>query len=107
MKIIIDNKEVPLKEANSFFKKLKGFMFTKNIDHALVFKNCNGIHTFFMLNKIDVILTDKDNNILYLFPNLKKWRILLPKKKVYYTYELPINSINTLKINTKLKVKDN
>ncbi len=106
MKIIIDNKEVPLKEANSFFKKLKGFMFTKNIDHALVFKNCNGIHTFFMLNKIDVILTDKDNNILYLFPNLKKWRILLPKKNVYYTYELPVNSINNLKINTKLKVKD-
>ena len=107
MKIIIDNKEIPLKEANTFFKKLKGFMFTKNIDHALVFKNCNGIHTFFMLNKIDVILTDKDNNILYLYPNLKKWRILLPKKKVYYTYELPINSINNLKINTKLKVKDN
>ena len=106
MKLIIDKKEIPLKKADTFFKKLKGFMFTKNIDHALVFENCNGIHTFFMLNKIDVILTDKDNNILYLYPNLKKWRVLLPKKKVYYTYELPMNSINNLKINTKLKVKD-
>ncbi len=106
MKLIIDKKEIPLKKATTFFQKFKGFMFTKNINYGLVFKNCNGIHTFFMLNEIDVILTDKNHNILYLYPNLKKWRILLPKKNVYYTYELPINSINNLKINTKLKVKD-
>lgn len=81
-------------------------MFKKNINHALLFKNCNGIHTFFMIEKIDVILTDKDNNILYLYPNLEKWRILLPKKNVYNTYELPHDSIKDLKINTKLKIQE-
>lgn len=106
MYIIIENKKIPLYEANTFYKKLMGFMFKKNIEHALLFKNCNGIHTFFMKEKIDVILTDKNNNILYLYPNLKKWTIILPKKNVYNTYELPKGTIKNLKINTKIKIKD-
>ena len=106
MQIIINNKIIPLYEANTFYKKLKGFMFKKNINHALLFRNCNGIHTFFMKEEIDVILTDKDNNILYLYPKLKKCKILLPKKNVYNTYELPKGTINNLKINSKIKIKD-
>lgn len=106
MKIIINKKEIPLKVANSFWKKFSGFMFKKNIDYALLFKNCNGIHTFFMKEEIDVILTDKENNILYLYPNLKKWRVLLPKKNVYNTYELPKGTIKDLKINTKIKIQE-
>ena len=106
MKIIVNKKVIPLKVAKGFWNKFMGFMFKKNIDYALLFKNCNGIHTFFMKEEIDVILTDKDNNILYLYPSLKKNKIILPKKNVYNTYELPKGSINNLKINTKLKVKE-
>lgn len=106
MKIIIKDKNIDLEVANTFWKKFKGFMFKKNINHALLFKKCNGIHTFFMKEEIDVILTDKNNNILYLYPNLKKWKILLPKKHVYNTYELPKGSINNLKIKTKLKIQE-
>ena len=106
MKIIVNNKEITLYEANTFYKKLIGLMFKRNIDYALLFKKCNGIHTFFMKEEIDVILTDKDNNILYLYPSLKRWRILLPKKNVYNTYELPKNSIKNLTINTKIKIRD-
>lgn len=106
MKLIIEEKEIPLYEATSFLKKLKGFMLQKDINHALLFKHCNGIHTFFMKDSIDVILTDKENNILYTYKKLKPWKILLPKKKVYNTYELPKGSINNLKINTKLKIQE-
>jgi len=106
MKLLIDNKLIPLYKANSFYKKLMGFMFKKSINYALLFENCNGIHTFFMKEEIDVILTDKDNNILYLYPNLKKWKILLPKKNVYNTYELPKGTINNLKINSKIKIQE-
>lgn len=106
MYIIVNKNKIPLYEANTFYKKLMGFMFKKNINYALLFKNCNGIHTFFMKEEIDVILTDKDNNILYLYPNLKKWMIILPKKNVYNTYELPKNTIKDLKINTKIKIQD-
>lgn len=103
MKLIIDNKELTLKEANTFFKKLVGLCFKRNINFALKFK-CNGIHTFFMLENIDVILTDKDNNILYIYKNLKRNRILLPKKNVYYTYELPVGTIKSEKLK-KLVIK--
>lgn len=98
MKIIINNKEIPLHIANNYFKRLSGLMFKKNIDYALLFKKCNGIHTFFMKEDIDVILTDKNNKILYIYKSLKPWRIILPKKNVYNTYELPKGSIkNNLK----------
>lgn len=51
-----------------------------------------------MREEIDIILTDKNNNILYLYPNFKKWKVLLPKKNVYYTYELPKGSITNKNI---------
>ncbi len=92
MKIEINDKSIPLRDANTLGKKIIGLMFKKNINYALRLR-CNGIHTFFMREKIDVILTDKTNNVLFIYRNLNKNRIILPKKNVYYTYELPKNTI--------------
>lgn len=92
MKIQINDKSIPLRDANTLGKKIIGLMFKKNINYALRLR-CNGIHTFFMREKIDVILTDKTNNVLFIYRNLNKNRIILPKKNVYYTYELPKNTI--------------
>lgn len=102
MYTIINNKKIEIKDANTFLKKFKGLMFKKNIDYCLRFK-CNGIHTFFMKEEIDVILTDKDNNVLHSYICLKKNKILLPKKNVYYTYEFPKNTLKN-KI-TKIKIE--
>ena len=88
------NYDIKIVVCDSFFKRLKGFMFTKKIDKILCFPNCNSIHTFFMFKNIDIIMTDKNYNVLYNFYNFKPWKIILPKKNVYYTYELPINLIN-------------
>ena len=71
----------------------------KKINYGLCFPKCNSIHTFFMFQTIDIIMTDKNNKILHLYPNFKPNKIILPKKDVYYTYELPINYITNLKIN--------
>ena len=84
-------------EAKTFFQKLKGLMFQKEFDYILIFKT-NGIHTFFMKTNIDVILTDKSNKILYIYKNLKPNKIIPPKRKVKYTYEMPVNYINKVKI---------
>ena len=98
MKVIINNKKINLVEANTFIKKLKGLMFQKNINYCLRLKT-NSIHTFFMKEPIDIIMTDKFNNILYIFRNIDKNKIII-KPKVYYTYEFPNNYIdnNTKKI---------
>ena len=93
MKLVVDKKTLELIEANTFLEKLFGLMFKKNINYALRLK-CNGIHTFFMREKIDVIVCDKDNNIISVYKCLKKNRVVLPKKKAYYTYELPAGTIN-------------
>lgn len=92
MKVIINNKEIDLILANTFFKKLKGFMFQTNIDYCLRFKT-NSIHTFFMKENIDIVMTDKFNNVLFIFKNIKKNKIII-RKNVYYTYEFPKNFIN-------------
>lgn len=86
------NSKIEIKNCDTFFSKLIGFMFKKNIDYGLRIR-CNGVHTFFMKECIDIVLTDKENNILHTYKNVKPGRIIMPKKNVYYTYELPKNTL--------------
>ena len=79
-------------------------MFKKNIDEVLCFRKCSGIHTFFMFNPIEVIMTDKDFKVLYVYNYLKKNRIILPKKGVYYTFEMKAYLIDCT-IGEKLNIE--
>lgn len=91
------NNNIVIKEANTFFKKFWGFMFKKKkIDYGLLFKNTNGIHTFFMFQSIDVVLLDKDFNKIYVYESVKPWRVILPKNGVKHTLELPKGCTRTL-----------
>ena len=104
MKLKINNDLVEIKEIKKFKDKLLGLMGKKNFKYGLLFR-CNGIHTFFMKEKIDVILTDKDYKVLYLYRSVHKNRIILPKKDVYYTIELPNNSVVRINIGEFLNIK--
>lgn len=104
MKVIVDSKEIKLILANTFLKKLKGFMFLKNIDYCLRFKT-NSIHTFFMKENIDIVMTDKNNKVLAIYKNIKKNKIII-NRKAYFTYEFPSNFITNLKVNDILKIID-
>ncbi len=104
MKIIKNNDSIKIKYCKNFFNRFKGLMFKKNIDYCLCFPMCNSIHSFFMLEPIDVIMTDSNYNILYIYKSFKPWKIILPKKGVYYTFEFPINKFD-FKINEKIKVE--
>ena len=76
MRLLYNDKEIVLYECKSFFSRLKGFMFTKNIDKALLFDRCNSIHTFFMKENIDVIMCDNDNKVLFVYKDLPKNKII-------------------------------
>lgn len=104
MILIYNNQEIKLIDCKSFYQRLKGFMFTKNINHALLFNKCNSIHTFFMKENIDVIMLDKNDNILYYFKDFKRNKVILPKKNVYKTIETPSNYFKNIKKNTKIKI---
>lgn len=103
MKLSYHNKEINLIECQSFFSRFKGFMFCKTINHALLFKRCNSIHTFFMKSNIDVIFCNADNVILYYFNNVTPNKVILPKKGVFQVYELPVGYFDIM-INDKLEV---
>ena len=103
MYIIINNKKIEVKYYNTFISKLKGFMFKKDILYGIYFKT-KGIHTFFMKCDIDIIATNKDNKIIYLESNLSKNKIRYIKK-AKYIYEMPINTVKYLKLNTYLEIK--
>ena len=94
MKIIYNSKEFDIKVCNNFKDRLLGLMFKKNFNYGLCFPRCNSIHTFFMRQNIDVFMADKNNRITYIKKNLKPFKIILPQKNVYYTYEFGVNQVD-------------
>ena len=104
MNVIINNKKIKLIDANNFYKKLIGLMFKKNINYSLRIKT-NSIHTFFMKEKIDIIMLDKEQKLVYYEKNVSKNHIII-KKKAYYTIELPYNSLKNIQKIKKIIIKD-
>lgn len=91
--ILNKNKKIEILEYNNFSKKLLGLMFKKKkINYGIRLNKCNSIHTFFMFQNIDVVITDKNNVVLKKINNLPPNRIILPIKNGYYVYELPCNT---------------
>ena len=103
MKIRINNQEFNVLVANSFFKKLFGFMNKKNITQGMFFPKTSSIHTFFMKENIDIIMINKNNKVIYYQKNVPKNKIII-KKRAYHTIELPNNSLNNISINDKLTI---
>jgi uncharacterized membrane protein (UPF0127 family) len=89
--IISENLQV----ANTFLKRLKGLMFTKELplQNALQITPCNEIHTFFMKYSIDVLYLDANNNILSIDENLQPGKIGKRVKKAVVVIELPKGKI--------------
>lgn len=84
---------VSIKEAKSFKERLIGLMFKKKITHGLLFRNCRSIHTFFMKDEIDVVATDKNDNIIKKYKSVKKNKIIIAPRNTKNIYELPKGTI--------------
>ena len=95
-----------IKFADTYFKRLKGLMFKKNIDYGLVFiikaksRFNSGIHTSFMKFNIDVYFLD-ENLKIFDIQTLKPWEKYTPSKKADYIIEFEEN-----KMKNKLKKGD-
>jgi uncharacterized membrane protein (UPF0127 family) len=86
--------------ADTFFKRLKGLMFTKELPEqsALHIKPCNEIHTFNMKYSIDVLYLDVNNNILAVDEDMRPCKIGKHVKKATSVVELPSGKIKKLSI---------
>ena len=100
----LKDNNIEIKMCQLFKDKLLGLMFKRNISSGICLRKCRSIHTFFMKEDIDVIMTDKYYKVLYIYNNLKRNRIILPKKNVYYTFELP-SGTNSYRVNDILGIK--
>ncbi len=110
MKIQIENTIYPILTCTKFKDRLLGLLFKKEIC-PLCFPNCNAIHTFFMRKKIDVVMTDQKGTILYIYPSFSPWKWILPKKRVFFTYEFPEKTVTQWKceenINQYIQKEEN
>ena len=79
--------------ANTFYLKLKGLMFQKDINYGMYFPYTNKLHTFFMRENIDIIGLDNNNKICDIYHNIKPNKIIILKNSIH-TLELPVNQNN-------------
>ena len=81
--------------ADSFFKRLKGLMFTKELpdQNALHIVPCNEIHTFNMKYSIDVLYLNSNNTILAIDEEMKSGKIGKRVKNAISVVELPSGKI--------------
>lgn len=89
--------------ADTFFKKLKGLMFRKSLDHALVFpldgekQSGASIHSCFMRFTFDVVYLDRNKKVVD-FATIRPWSFYTPKKPANCFVELPEGMIKRKKI---------
>jgi len=82
---------------NSFVSKLRGLMFTRESDSALVFRFARekktALHMFFVFYPIDVVYLNSDKIIVEMKPNFRPFRVYFPGNKARYVLELPAGYI--------------
>jgi uncharacterized protein len=82
---------------DSFFGKLRGLMFTRQSDRALVFRFAREkkttLHMFFVFYPIDVVYLNSAKVIVELKPCFRPFHVYLPRNKARYVLELPAGYI--------------
>lgn len=93
-----------IRKLTSFKDKLVCLMFAKKITPTY-FETRFGIHTFFMLHKIDVVILDNNFVVQIVKHNLAPWRIFVWNPKYFRVLELPNGYAKKQKIQKGNKLK--
>ena len=108
MKIKIGNKNIKINKVDGFFNRFKCMKFVfEPIKEGFYFEKQKKINTYFFCQNVDIVMTDTDNKILYMYPNLRTEKKIRKKKNVYYTYILPLSSCDKLNIGDTLNINYN
>ncbi len=105
MKLKLNNQEIEIKKATNFKDRLLGLMGKTNITYGILFPNCNAIHTFFMKENIDVIGLNENNQVIYIYRDVPKNKIVKVSEEPKKTsiLEIPKNTSQKLYIGSVLK----
>ncbi len=104
MYLILNNQKILIKIANTWYKKIKGLSFKKNINYGLYIPNCISIHTLYMQDNIDILFLNDHNVILYIYQNIPRGKIVMVDEDMKKTsvLELPKNTSKNLRIGDVL-----
>lgn len=101
----IGNKKINIHILYSFKERMKGFRFQlKPITIGLCYPKKKSINTYFLCQNIDIIITNKEYEILYIYQNIRSEKIIFRKRKAYYIFELPAFESKDLKVGQKLQI---
>lgn len=67
---------------------------------AMIFENCNSIHTMFMSIDLDVLFIDSENRICAVRKSMKPWRICARCASAITVIELPAGTIENTGTDT-------
>ena len=96
------NKKIEIKECKTIKEKLKSLRFVLvPIDYGIKIADQRIWSTYYFCQKVDILITNKDEKIIKIIENVKseKRKILWKKYNIYY---LPLNTVKHLKIGDKL-----
>ncbi len=95
--IVIAEKTIP---AYSFFKRLKGLMFTSSFPegYAVHIQPCRSIHTYFMKYEIDVLYLNNDMEIIAAESYVRPGTVGKHHKGTTSVIEIPAGTIHKTKI---------
>ncbi len=105
MYIKVNNRNIKLIEANTFWERLKGLKFVLGpLTYGVRFPKKKRSNTNFLFEKIDVILTDKEEKIIHLIEKLGTEKKVRRRRHVYNTYFVPVGTVKDLKIGDTLNL---
>jgi uncharacterized membrane protein (UPF0127 family) len=83
--------------AQTIFTRAKGLLGRKGLENgqALIIKDCNSIHTFFMRFPIDVVFVDRNDYVLRVVENIKPFRLSPVAWRASCTIELPVGVVKS------------
>lgn len=103
MKLKLGTKKIDVLPIDRHWERFKTLKFDlKPLTKVILFKNRKYLSTYFFCQKVDVIMTDDKDIILYMFPNYKTEKIIFYKRKVTNIYILPLDSCKNFTIGQKL-----
>lgn len=106
MYIKIEKKKYDVIYLNTFWLKLKSLKFYLEPIEDIYMMRRKGLTTYWFCQNVDIIGTDKDNKIIYIYKKFKADKILLPRKKVFYIYLTPVGVSNSFKVGDEFIVKE-
>ena len=103
--IKVKNKKIKFKTVTEFKDRIKSFRFyLYPIKEGLCYPKKKMINTYFVCQKLDIVVTDIERKILAIYSSIKTVKCVRPSLKAYYIYLLPEGSAKDLKVNDKLKI---